>query len=122
MASSKGQGPASVDEGLNSVAQAITATLTAPDAMNPKVHEALMSLMKATLGIKQIASGKAPQGAPAGAPAPGGAPPGAMAGGGTNINQLMGGAPSGPSAGMGGGPTSSGMSAEDLRGAVGASA
>lgn len=111
---SKQQGPASVDEGLNGVAQAITATLTAPDATNPQVHEALMGLMKATLGIKHIASGKgqAPQ-----AP-PGGAPPGAMQGGGTNIRQMMGGAPSGPSAGMGGGPTSTGMSAEDMRGAA----
>jgi len=115
VAQSKQQGPASVDEGLNGVAQAITATLTAPDATNPQVHEALMGLMKATLGIKHIASGKGQ--APGGAP-PGGAPPGAMQGGGTNIRQMMGGAPSGPSAGMGGGPTSTGMSAEDMRGAA----
>jgi hypothetical protein len=92
------------------VAQAITATLTAPDATNPQVHEALMSMMKMTLGVKQMASGKgAPQ-----AQQPGGTPPGAMAGGGTNIRQMMGGAPSAPSAGMGGGPTSTGMSADDL--------
>lgn len=115
MASAKQQGPASVDEGLNSVAQAITATLTAPDATNPQVHEALMQMMKMTLGVKQIASGK---GGPPGGQQPGGQGQPGMQGGGTNLRQMMGGQPSAPSAGMGGGPSSTGMSADDLRGAV----
>lgn len=116
MASAKqdqGSAAASVDDGLVKIGQAITATMYAPDAANPQVHQALMQMQQMTLGIKQMAAGKgqAPQ-------QPGGTPPGAMAGGGTNIRQMMGGAPSGPSAGMGGGPTSTGMSADDMAGAA----
>lgn len=114
------QGPSSVDEGLNNVLMAITACMTAPDAMDPKNHDPLMKLYQGTLGVKAQIAGKG-QGVPGGQP-PGAAQPGAMQGGGTNIRQLMGGQPSGPSAGMGGGPTSTGMSAEDMRQAAAADA
>jgi hypothetical protein len=119
MASAKqdqGSAAASVDDGLVKIGQAITATMYAPDAANPQVHQALMQMQQMTLGIKQMASGKGPQGGPQ--QQPGGTPPGAMAGGGTNLRQMMGGAPSAPSGGMGGGPTSTGMSADDMAGAA----
>ena len=116
----KQQGPTSVDEGLNNVLMAITACMTAPDAMDPKNHDPLMKLYQGTLGVKAQIAGKGGQNG--GQQAPGGTPPAAMGGGGTNIRQLMGGAPSGPSAGMGGGPTSTGMSAEDMRAAAADSA
>jgi len=109
-AAKQGNAATSVDEGLVMIGQAITATMYAPDATNPDVHKALMSMQQMTLGVKQLAAGKGQQQAQQ----PGGTPPGAMAGGGTNLRQMMGGAPSAPSAGMGGGPTSSGMSADDL--------
>jgi hypothetical protein len=112
---SKQQGPSSVDEGLNNVLMAITACMTAPDAMDPKNHDPLMKLYQGTLGVKAQIAGKGGQPQQGQQPPPGG---GAMQGGGTNIRQMMGGAPSGPSAGMGGGPTSTGMSAEDMRAAA----
>lgn len=121
------KGPSSVDEGLNNVLQALTAAMTAPDAMDPKNHDPLMKLFQATLGAKAQIAGKGagggqPGGAPPGGAPPGGAPGGMMQGGGTNLRQLGGGAPMPPSAGMGGGPSSTGMSAEDLRDAVAAQA
>src|SRR5580704_2875743 len=111
--STKQQGPSNINEALDNVAMAVTAAMLTPEAMRPDIHEMLMNLQKATLGAKATASG---QGKPPAQPqqAPGGQPP-AMQGGGTNLRQLMGGQPSGPSAGMGVGPTSTGMSAEDMR-------
>ncbi len=117
------QAPASVAEGLNGVVQAISACLTAPDA-GPHIAF-LQQLLQATVGQiqkgNQPQGGQKPPGAPPGGPPGAGGPPGPT-GGGTNINQLMGGgAPSG-SAGSGGGPTSSGVSSEDMRRMVGAQA
>ena len=119
--------PASFAEGMNGVVQAITATMTAPDAAP---HLALLQqLLQASVGSLH-AGGPKPGGAQApagqGGP-PGGAPPGGppgppMGGGGTNIQQLMGQGGQPPSAGPGGGPSPSGMSADDMRRAMAASA
>lgn len=84
--------------------------MMAPDAA--PYLKFLEGLQKATLGA--IHGGK--QGPPqaGGPPNPGGAG-GAPMGGGTNLGQLQGQPPSGPSAGAAGGPSSSGMSADDMR-------
>jgi hypothetical protein len=102
---------------MNGVVAAISATMTAPDS-GP--HLALLQqLLQAAVGQLQKVQNPGPPpgaGGPPGGMPPGGAPPGGMPpGGGTNIGQLMGGAPSGPSAGVGGGPSPSGISADDMR-------
>jgi hypothetical protein len=127
MAGGKGsQAPATAAEGLNGIVQAISATMTAPDS-GPHLP-LLEQLLKATVGAIQ-GGGKAggakppgPPGAPPGGPPGAGGPPGMPPGGGTNINQLMGQGPAGPSAGADGGASQSGASAEDVRRMIGAQA
>ena len=121
MAGSKGnQAPSSVAEGLNGIVQSIASAMSAPDA-GPHL-QLLEQMLKMAVGTIQ-GGGKPPPGAPPGGPPGAGGPPGGMPpGGGTNIGQLMGGPPQGPSAGVGGGPTPSGASAEDIRRMVGANA
>lgn len=117
MPSNKGSNaPSSISEGLQGIAAAVNAAMMAPDAA--PFLKFLEGLQKATLGA--IHGGR--QGPQQGQPGQGqsqqaqpGQPP---AGGGTNLGQLMGGAPSGPSAGPAQGPATtspSGISADDLR-------
>lgn len=100
-------GPASIDEGLTLIVNAIASALTAPDAAGQQ-GQALMQLLQATLGIKKMGAGGGQQ-------QQGGAPPQGMSGGGMNLGQLQGAPPSGPSAGAGGGPSPSGMGGDDMR-------
>ena len=117
---SKGnQGPSSVEEGMNGVIHAITATMTAPDAA-PHLPF-LQQLMQASVG--QLQKIRQPAAAPGGRPGgPPGGPPGMPPGGGMNLGALQGAPPGGPSAGAGGGPSPSGASAEDIRRMMGAQA
>jgi hypothetical protein len=95
---------------MNGIVQAISATMTAPDA-GPHL-KFLQGLLQATVGQLQQGNAPKPQGQPGQPPGPGG----------TNINQLMGGQPQPPSAGPQGGPTQTGASADDIRRMVGANA
>lgn len=110
MAQTKGAGaPSSVAEGLQGIAVAVNAAMMAPDA---GTHMQLLdTLQKIVLGaLHGPGKGGAQPGA-GGRPGMGG-PMGGAPGG---INQLQGAPPSGPSAGMAGGPTPSGASADDVR-------
>lgn len=110
--------PASIDEGIGAIVNAIATALTAPDAHGPQ-GQALMQLLQATLGIKKMgAQGPPKQGGPPGA----GGAPAMAAGGGTNLAQLQGGGAQPPSAGAGGGPSPTGISADDARRAMAESA
>ena len=92
--------PSSVAEGIQGIAAAVSAAMMAPDAA--PYLKALDSLQKAALGLIHGGQKGPPQ---AGQPQPGqqpGAPGGGLnppMGGGTNIGQLMGGQPAGPSGG-----------------------
>jgi hypothetical protein len=101
-----GQAPATIGEGLNAISAAITQAMMAPDA-GPYL-QLLDGLQKAVVG--------AVHGGQKGPPQPGG--PGQQgarhSGGGMNLGQLQGQAPSPPS-GPEGGPSQSGISADDLR-------
>ncbi len=116
MAGPKGSAaPASVAEGLNGIAQAVTAAMTAPDAA-PYMKQ-LMTMQGAIVGMIHKAAGGAPMAPPGAAPGP---PPGAAPGGGAAPNfgiSALGGAPAGPSAAAAGGPGagSLGMDADAIR-------
>lgn len=106
---------------MNAVAMAITACMTAPDA-GPHLP-LLQQLQQAVIGELQGGGKSQPGAKPAGPPGapPGGAPaPGGVGG----INGLMGQPPSGPAGAgggqpmPGGGPSQSGISADDLRRAM----
>ena len=87
--------------------------MMAPDAA--PYLQVLEGLQKAVLGV--IHGGQKGPPKPGGQP-PQGGPPGQPQGGGTNLNQLMGGQPSPPSAGPDQGPaasSSTGISADDMR-------
>lgn len=119
MATKGNAAPSGVSEGLNGIVQAISATLTAPDA-GPHIPF-LTDMLKAVVG--QIQKGNQPPpkpGGPGGAPgAPGaGGPPG----GGASLGQLQGQPPQPTGPGGAGGPSPSGVSQEDLRRMVGAQA
>ncbi len=106
MAGSRGSAaPSTVAEGLNGIAQAINATMMAPDAA--PYLQLLEGLQKAVIG--------AVHGGQKGPPQPGGQQGGQPQGGGMNLNQLGGQPPSPPSAGPTGGPSQSGASADDIR-------
>jgi hypothetical protein len=99
--SNRGSGaPSTIAEGLNGIASSITAAMTAPDAA--PYLQLLQGLQQAVVG--------AIHGGQKGPPRPQ-----QQQGGGMNIGQLQGGAPQGPSAGPTGGPSQSGISADDLR-------
>lgn len=101
--------PTSVAEGLNGIATAISATMTAPDA-GPYL-QVLTEMQKIVLGTIHGGQKGPPQAQQQQRPM---GPPG----GGTNLAQLGGAPPSGPSAGPGAGPgptSSTGISADDLR-------
>lgn len=102
--------PSSISEGLNGIVSAITAAMTAPDA-GPYL-QLLDGLQKAVIGAVHGGQ-KGPPQAQQKPPNPGGA--GMPQGGGTNLNQLQGQPPAGPSAGAEGGPSQSGASADDIR-------
>ena len=102
MAGSRGSGaPSNIGEGLNAIAGAITAAMTAPDAA--PYLQLLQGLQQAVVGA--IHGGQ--KGPPRAQQGP--------QGGGMNLNQLGGQGPSGPSAGPAGGMSQSGASADDLR-------
>jgi len=101
--------PSSISEGLNGIVSAITAAMTAPDA-GPYL-QLLDGLQKAVIGAVHGGQKGPPQAQKP--PNPGGA--GMPQGGGTNLNQLQGQAPAGPSAGAAGGPSQSGASADVIR-------
>lgn len=120
MAGPKGSAaPASVAEGLNGIAQAVTAAMTTPDAA-PLMRE-LMQMQGTVIGMIHKTAGGGGAGPPgaAGAPPAGGAPPGAPGSPNFGISAL-GGGPQGPSAATaGGGPGSglgsAGMDADAIR-------
>jgi hypothetical protein len=97
--------PSNVAEGLNGIAAAVNAAMLTADA-GPYL-QLLDQLQKIVIG--------AVHGGQKGPPKAQGGPPGPPQGGGTNLNQLGGQPPSGPSAGPVGPPSQSGASADDMR-------
>lgn len=93
---------------MDNIVSAIAGAMTTPEAADQAKQQGLQQLLSTVVQMKHM-----------GAQRPGmvqpGQQPGAMAGGGTNLRQLMGGAPAPPSAGTAGGPTGSGASADALR-------
>lgn len=120
--------PVSFAEGANAILMAISATMLAPDA-GPHL-QLLDALQKAIVGATH--KGNAPPGSQPGQP-PGGPPGmaqgGAPQGGGMSLGSIMGqggqggAAGANPTPGMtGGGPSSTGASADDMRRMMAASA